>query len=206
VDIQRGLKTAAPEKYRTRQKENFFMIVFREKDRFVEILQSAGKAEYRILLQQIARDTKLHDTLVVNKIGEQSEYKFLTDDPILQRATLLQVIEGTIKEPSIECYFVKNSTGKYVGFVGIVFEIENSDKVVKDVKIFTFGLSAREDENQFYKDIPLLLNKCLDKYKKVSWVALEGNKANTAYSIYTRRHNGTIEKQGNRIRYTCQIK
>jgi hypothetical protein len=182
------------------------MIVFKEKDRFTEILQSAGKAEYRILLQQIAQDPKFRDTLAVKKIGEQPEYKFLTDDPILQRATLLQVIEGTIKDSNIECYFVKNSKGKYAGFVGIVFEIENGDKIVRDVKIFTFGLLAEEDENQFYKDIPSLLDRCLDKYKKVSWIALEGNKANTAYSIYTRRHNGTIEKYGNRIRYTCQIK
>jgi hypothetical protein len=182
------------------------MIVFKEKERFIEILQSAGRTEYRVLLRQIAQDSKLHDTLAVKKIGEQPEYKFLTDDPILQRATLLQVIEGTIKDSSIECYFVKNSIGKYAGFVGIVFETENGDKIVKDVKIFTFGLPAKEDENQFYKDIPSLLDRCLDKYKKVSWVALGGNKANIAYSIYTRRHNGNIEKIGNRIRYTCQIK
>jgi hypothetical protein len=182
------------------------MIIFKEKDRFTEILQFAGKAEYRILLRQIAQDSKLRDTLTVKKIGEQSEYKFLTDDPILQRATLLQVIEGSIKDSNVECYFVKNSAGKYAGFVGVVFEIENGDKIAKDIKIFTFGLPVEEDENQFYKDIPSLLGRCLDKYKKVSWVALEGNKANTAYSIYTRRHSGTIEKYGNRIRYTCQIK
>jgi hypothetical protein len=182
------------------------MLIFKEKDYFIEILQSAGKAEYRILLWQIAQDAKLHDTLAVKKIGEQPEYKFLTDDPILQRATLLQVIEGTIKDSSIECYFVKNSTGKYAGFVGIVFGIENGGKIVKDVKVFTWGLSAKEDENQIYKDIPSLLDRCLDKYKKVSWAALKGNRANTAYSIYTRRHNGNIEKLGNRIRYTCQIK
>jgi hypothetical protein len=182
------------------------MIIFKEKDRFNEILQSAGKAEYRILLRQMARDPKLYDTLAVKKIGEQPEYKFLTDDFILQGATLLQVIEGAIKESSIECYFVKNSTGKYVGFVGIIFSMENGGKAVKDVKIFTFGLSAEEDENQFYKDIPSLLDRCLDKYKKVSWIALKGNRANAAYSIYTRRHGGNIEKYGDKIRYTCQTK
>lgn len=42
------------------------------------------------------------------------------------------------------------------------------------------------------------------KYKKVSWTAFDGNKANRAYEIYTKRRKGTISKNGKYIRYACE--
>jgi hypothetical protein len=127
----------------------------------------------------------------------------LTDDPILRHATLLQVIEGTTKDPTLLSYFLKNSQGLYVGFIAANEEIVNGKKTIDDIKMFSFGLESKADENLFYKDVPPFLDKLLMNYPIVSWEALEGNKANIAYRIYTKRHHGTIEKDGKRIRYTC---
>jgi hypothetical protein len=57
-----------------------------------------------------------------------------------------------------------------------------------------------------YKDLPAFLDKCLSKYGKVSWTAIEGNRANRAYEIYTKRHRGTISKDGKYVRYICEDK
>jgi hypothetical protein len=76
--------------------------------------------------------------------------------------------------------------------------------VVDGIKTFSFGLENSEDENQMYKDLPSFLDRCLVKYGKVSWTAIEGDKANRAYEIYTKRKKGTITKDGKHIRYVCQ--
>jgi hypothetical protein len=75
--------------------------------------------------------------------------------------------------------------------------------VVEDVTTFSLSLDNSDDENQMYKDLPAFLDKCLAKYKKGSWTAIEGNKANRAYAIYTKRRKGTISKDGKYIRYVC---
>jgi hypothetical protein len=58
-----------------------------------------------------------------------------------------------------------------------------------------------DDEN---KNIPVFLDKCLDKYKKASRNAIEENKANRAYKIYTKRRKGTVSKDGKHILYVFQ--
>jgi hypothetical protein len=172
------------------------------KARLVEALQLAGKAELKLLYKQMTAKPELKATLNT-MISSSPKYKYLTDDSILKHATLLQVIEGTIKVPALLSYFLKNSLGMYVGFIAANPEIENGEKTINDIKMFSFGLESDADENLFYKDVPPLLDKLLKDYSKVSWGAIEGNKANIAYKIYTKRHHGVIEKNGDHIRYTC---
>jgi hypothetical protein len=178
------------------------MVIFRKKKVFVEALQSAGDAELKLLYHQMELNPQLKATLNT-RISTSSRYKYLTDDPILRHASLLQIIEGTAKDPTLISYFLKNSYGLYVGFIAADVAIENGKETIDDIKMFSFGLEDEKDENLFYKDIPPFLDKLLKDYSKISWGALVGNKANVAYRIYTKRHHGVIERNGEHIRYTC---
>jgi hypothetical protein len=178
------------------------MIILREKKVFVEALQAAGSTELKSLYRQMDLNPELKATLNT-RISASQKYQYLTDSPIFKNARLIQVIEGTIKEPSLLSYFLKNSRGLYVGFIAANIAVENGERTIDDIKMFSFGLEGEEDENLFYKDVPPFLDKLLKDYSKVSWEALAGNKANIAYRIYAKRHKGAIEKEGNRIRYTC---
>jgi hypothetical protein len=172
-----------------------------------EVVQTAGKTEYDILLKQMEENPNLVQTLTTS-MSKLPKYQFLMDDsffrnPITKYVNLLNIIEGTMKRPQFETFFIKTPKGLYIGFIAISLETENDKTVVEDVKTFSFGLGNEADENQMYKDLPSFLDRCLAKYGKVSWEAIEGNKANRAYEIYTKRHNGTITKNGKYIRYTC---
>jgi hypothetical protein len=182
------------------------IILVEDKQPLFEVVQLAGKREYNILLDQMAQNPILSQTLTT-PIGKMPKYRFLFDytpGPIqVGRVSLLSIIEFTMKETDFESYFIKTTKGLYVGFVAIHIEIEDGKPVVDDVKIFSFSLDNSNDENQIYKDLPAFLDKCLAKYGKVSWTAIEGNKANRAYAIYTKRRKGTITKNGKYIRYVC---
>jgi hypothetical protein len=183
------------------------MIIFLEdRQPLFEVIQAAGKQEYNTLLNQVKQNPNLAQMLT-EPIGTLPKYRFLFDDtpglPSIRFASLLLIIAETIKLPEFDSYFVKNTKGQYVGFIAVNIINDNGNIVVDDIKTFSFGLENDADENQMYKDLPAFLNKCLDKYKKVSWTAIEGNKANRAYEIYTKRHKGTITKNGKYIRYTC---
>ena len=177
------------------------MIIFVEKKPpLFEVVQLAGEREYNILLRQMGRNPALAQTLTA-PVGSIPKYRYLIDSLWLSRASLLQIIEGTMKRPGFESYFVKSSKGLYVGFIAIFIADEDGEPVVEEVKTFSFSLDNSDDDNQMYKDLPAFLDKCLAKYKKVSWTALAGNKANRAYEIYTKRRKGIISKDGKYIRY-----
>jgi hypothetical protein len=172
-----------------------------------EAVQAVGKQEYDILLKQMEENPDLAYTLTT-PMSKLSKYCFLMDDsffrnPITKYVNLLNIIEETLRRSQFKSFFIKTIKGLYTGFIAIAIGSENGETVVEDVKTFSFGLGNEADENQMYKDIPSFLDKCLAKYRKVSWEAIDGNKANRAYEIYTRRHNGTITKNGKYIRYTC---
>jgi hypothetical protein len=177
------------------------MIILKPK-RLFEVVQAAGKREYNLLLFQMKKNPALEKTLTT-PIEYQPKYQNLTDDDILKRATPLQIIMGTMSRSDLESYFIKNSRGFYVGFFAIILTKEEGKTVVNGIKVFSFGLEPKNDENQIFKDLPKFLDQCLAKYHKVSWTALEGNKANRAYAIYTKRHKGSIVKLGNKVRYIC---
>ena len=178
------------------------MIIVEEIQHLVEILQPVRQAELQILKNQMFQNAELLHTLNT-PIRSLPDYQFLTDDPIFSNATLFQIIEGTSRLPNFECYFMKTSRGIYVGFIAVLVEVEDRERVVQDVKIFSFGLSAKEDENMIRKDVPFFLDNCLKRFPKVSWTALKANKANIAYDIYCKRHKGTREDKGKYWRYTC---
>jgi hypothetical protein len=185
------------------------MIIFVEdKQPLFEVVQLVGKREYNALIAQVKQNPKLAQMLTV-PVHTIPKYRYLLDDssPMYSRiksASLLQIIEFSMKIPSMESYLIKTPKGLYVGFVAINIVSEGDRFVVDDVKTFSFGLDNSDDENQLYKDLPAFLDKCLAKYGKVSWTAIEGNKANRAYAIYTKRHKGTIIKDGKYIRYVCE--
>jgi hypothetical protein len=201
VEFRRG-KNSAPETTGLAERRFFMRILVESNVPLFEVVQTAGKTEYAILLNQMEENPSLAKTLT-SQLNKMPMYRFLTDDPILRYATLLEIIEGTMKRPQFETFFIKTTKGLYVGFIAIAVGSEDSKTIVEDVKTFSFGFGNEADENQIYKDLPSFLDKCLAKYEKVSWEAIEGNKANRAYEIYTKRHNGTIAKDGKYIRYTC---
>lgn len=179
------------------------IIAIEEKQALFEVVQLAGDREYKELLKQMEQNPELAKTLNT-PIGKNPKYRFLTDDPWIRQYSLLQVIDITLKYSGRECYFVKTPQGIYVGFIALHLTNEDGRLIVNDIKTFSFSLDNSADENQMYKDMPSFLNKCLSKYGKVSWTAIAGNKANRAYEIYTRRHKGTITRDGKYIRYVCQ--
>jgi hypothetical protein len=201
VEFRRG-ENSAPETTGRAERRLFMRILIESNALLFEVVQTAGKQEYDTLLKQMEENPDLTQTLTT-QLNKIPMYRFLTDDPILKYATLLEIIEGTMKRPQFESFFIKTLKGRYAGFIAIAIGSENGGMVVEDVKTFSFGLGNEADENQTYKDLPSFLDKCLAKYGKVSWEAIEGNKANRAYEIYTKRHNGTITKDGKYIRYTC---
>jgi hypothetical protein len=178
------------------------MIIFRESVKLEEILQSARDIQFQILKDQMASNDDLKKILTT-KIEKLPKYKYLTDSPLFGRATLLAIIDYSIRDSSIESYFIKNSKGIYVGFIAVVLDIENGDTFVNDVKMFSFGLSPKEDEDMIRRDAPQLLDQCLKRFPKVRWVAIKDNKANIAYEIYRRKHNGIRNDLGNKWEYIC---
>jgi hypothetical protein len=184
------------------------MIILVEKKPLFEVVQAAGKREYAALLKQMEENPDLAQTLTT-PMSRLPKYRFLMDDsffrnPITKYVNLLNIIDETLRRPQLESFFIKTQKGLYIGFIAIAICSEGGKAAVEDVKTFSFGLDDSADENQMYKDLPLFLDKCLAKYGKVSWEALEGNKANRAYEIYTKRRKGTISKDGKHIRYVCQ--
>jgi hypothetical protein len=185
------------------------IILVEKKQPLFEVVEAAGKREYNILLGQMKQNPELYKILTT-PIVKLDKYKHLIDvelwksDPIFKNAALLDIIVGTMNRPGFESYFIKSSKGLYIGFLAIFIAAEGGERVVEDVKTFSFSLDDSDDENQMFKDLPAFLDKCLAKYGKVSWTALEGNKANRAYTIYTKRRKGSASKDGKYIRYTCQ--
>jgi hypothetical protein len=182
-------------------------IITKRKDiqltRFIEAIQPAAQKEYKELLNQMEQNPDLVLTLNT-RVKDNPKYKFLTDDWMLGNATLLMIIDGSLKTPAMKSFFVKNSKNAFIGFIAINLVSEDNSIVVNNIKIFSFGLNGETDENQMFKDLPSFLNGLIQKYKKVSWIAIEGNKANRAYAIITKRYGGTIKKLGTHIRYTVQ--
>jgi hypothetical protein len=107
--------------------------------------------------------------------------------------------------PDMKSFFIKNSSGLFVGFVAVLVDQEGGRDVISDIKMFSFGLDDKDDENQMYKDMPKFLDDLVKKYKKVSWGALDGNKANRVYAIVTKKYKGIIEKSGNHIQYKIEV-
>jgi hypothetical protein len=194
--------------FQKRAQEGFIMVIFKEYQSLFEMIQVAGKREFNGLVAQMNQNIELFQTLNT-PIGKLPKYRFLFDyspAPVqIGRASLLDIIEFTMKKrPQFESYFIKTPKGLYVGFVAICIALEDGKSVVDGVKTFSFGLENSEDENQMFKDLPGFLDKCLSKYGNISWTAIDGNKANHAYEIYTKRKKGTITKDGKYIRYVCQ--
>jgi hypothetical protein len=192
-------------------RRSFIMIIFVEdKQPLFEVVELVGKREYAALLKQMEDNPDLAQTLVT-PMSKLPKYRFLMDDsffrnPISKYVNLLNIIGETMKRPQFESFFIKTPKGLYVGFIAIAIGFEEGKRVVEDVKTFSFGLGNEDDENQMYKDLPAFLDNCLKKYGKISWEAIEGNKANRAYAIYTKRRKGTISKEGKYIRYVCRDK
>jgi hypothetical protein len=136
-------------------------------------------------------------------IAELPKYKYLTDSAWLGRATLFAIIDYSTRASSIESYFMKNSKGLYAGFIAAILDTEEGKKLVKDVKMFSFGLSPKEDENMIRRDAPQLLDQCLKRFPKVRWEAMKDNKANIAYEIYRKKHNGIRNDLGTKWEYIC---
>jgi hypothetical protein len=178
------------------------MIIFRESVKLEEILQSAGKAQLDILQNQMANIPELKQTLTT-PMGSMSKYKYLTDNTFIKGASLLLAIEFIIQQSHIRSFFIKNTKGLYVGFIGVVEGLENGKSIVEDIKMFSFGLPANEDENMMRKDAPHLLDQCLKKYSKVRWESLKDNRANISYEIYRKKHNGVRNDLGNKWEYIC---
>jgi hypothetical protein len=178
------------------------MIVFKESVKLEEILQSAGKFQLDLLQNQMANDEELKKTLTT-PMGKLPQYRFLTDSPWEKRFSLLTAMKIVIQEPTMESYFIKTSTGLYVGFITLLIDQEDGKPFVNGVKLFSFGISPKEDENMIRRDIPGLLDQCLKRFPKVRWEALKGNKANAAYEIYRKKHNGIRNDLGNSWEYIC---
>jgi hypothetical protein len=178
------------------------MIIFRESVKLEEILQSAGKYQLDILQNQMANDEELKKTLTT-PIGKLPQYQFLTDNSWDKTFSLLSAIKVVIQDPRKESYFIKTSTGLYIGFITINIDQENEMSIVNGIKLFSFGISPKEDENLIRIDIPKLLDRCLKRFSKVRWEALKANKANIAYGIYRKRHNGIRNDIGDSWEYIC---
>ena len=170
--------------------------------RLAEILQPAGNSQLQILKKQMAGNEELA-RILTTPIEELPQYQFLTDEAWIKRGSLLMIIEYSLRLPGIESYFMKTSKGIYIGYIAVKLKLENRQTIVDDIKLFSFGLSPKEDENMIRRDAPNLLDICLKKYPKVSWSALKANKANIAYEIYRKRRKGEKEDLGNAWRYTC---
>jgi len=168
----------------------------------VEILQPAGNAQVRILKQQMSRSKELYHALNT-PIKDLPTHQSLTNDPVFKRATLLQIIEGSIGKSGMESYFMKTSKGLYVGFIAIALDLKNDPVTVEDVKFFSFNLPPSEDENMIRRDVPALMDICLKRFPVVTWKALKTNKANAAYEIYRKKHKGKRDDLGDSWLYTC---
>jgi hypothetical protein len=176
------------------------MIILVESMRLEEILQSAGNYQLNRLKDQMESNPELKQTLTT-PLKKLPKYKYLTNIPIIRNAALFDIIEESIKKPSIKPYFIKSSKGLYAGFIAVILETEDGKTIVDDVKMFSFGLSAKEDEDMIRKDAPLLLNQCLKRYPKVRWDAMKDNPANAAYEIYRKKHNGIRNDLGDKWEY-----
>jgi hypothetical protein len=95
------------------------------------------------------------------------------------------------------------SGNNYAGFIALSLAQAEKETIVNDVKLFSFGLSPRENDNVIRKDVPALLDKCLKRFSKVMWIAHKDNKANIAYEVYRKKHNGKKEDLGKYWRYIC---
>jgi predicted transcriptional regulator YheO len=178
------------------------VIIYRESVRLEEILQSVGKSQLGILQNQMAGNEELKKTLTT-PIGKLPQYQFLVDSPWEKSFSLFSAIKVISQDPTKESYFIKTSTGLYIGFITINIDQENGKPFVNGVKLFSFGISPKEDENMIRRDVPRLLDQCLKKFSKVKWDALKGNKANIAYDIYRKKRNGIRNDLGNSWEYIC---
>jgi hypothetical protein len=160
-------------------------------------------ANLDLLKSEMGKDKELETFLTTPAKNLPNNYKYLVQD-----------VNKEIEEYSLYDLIYASVLGKYTGFtekwlkpmfstingkpVGFVAYEENGDSVT-EIKMFSFN---PKQGTVLMRDLIILLNDLVSKYKQVSWTAFEGNPANRFYQKAMEKYDGTINKDGNKIRYT----
>jgi hypothetical protein len=143
------------------------------------ILPSAS--QLTALQKQMAENEKLNHTLtipLVELIKEQPKYKFMLPAEdfnlfVRKYKSLYGYICRFCKTGT--GVFIKTTTGLFVGLVDLIFERgtdEESDLVIDNILLFSFGLSPKEDENMIQKELPVIIERGFKKFSRIIVILL----------------------------------
>jgi len=157
-----------------------------------EQLVPAKMNDLNIAMQQ---NEELKKLLTTPSKNLPERYKYLVDEITdYENYTLLDIIDNTLKYKRFIPYFSKMGN-EMRGFVA--YEVSKNE--VSDIKLFSFDLS--QAAVVLFRDLIILLDELVMKYKKVSWLALKANPANKIYQKAIEKYNGTMEEIGNELHY-----
>ena len=180
--------------------EKDFEKIYESNQRLTEQRVKADLQEY-----ERQKNTRPEFKSLVLTRGENldAKYKNLLGEtfPKYKNKTLEDLIKQSIQELGGEdVYFSVDKDGNIVGFIAIV--VDEDENKVNNIKMCS--LKSGNDNEDIMPDLKALLDDLLLKYNSVSWVAVDSNKANGAYKLYAKHHNGVIEhaETAHRIYYT----
>lgn len=106
-----------------------------------------------------------------------------------------KTLEDLIKQSKAELgddnvYFSIDKNGLIVGFMAVV--VDEDENKVNNIKMCS--LKDGDDNEDIMPDLKDFLDELLKKYDSVSWVAIDSNKANFAYKLYAKHHNGFFKE------------
>lgn len=130
---------------------------------------------------------------LVTTRGEElpGKYKNLLGEtfPKYKNKTLDDLIKQSIDELGGEdVYFSVDSSGTITGFIAIV--VDEDENKVNNIKMCS--LKSGNDNEDIMPDLKCLLDELIQKFDSVSWEAVDTNRANGAYKLYAKHHNGEI--------------
>ena len=171
------------------KKLKFTEIYGQELSRFTEQRVKADLIEY----EKQKKERPDFRNLVLTK-GENlpEKYKNLLGEtfPKYKNKTLEDLVIQSIKElGEDDVFFSVDEKGTIVGFIAIV--VDEDENKVNNIKMCS--LKTGNDNEEIMPDLKRLLDDLLQKYDSVSWVAVDSNKANGAYKLYTKHHNGVFK-------------
>ena len=175
-----------------------------------QLFSSLEPASLKELDEQMLSDEKLAETLTTEGKDLPKNYGYLLGEVVddWDKKTLYDFISTTLNyhRPNTTLHsFFSKSDGKIVGFAA--YEVDSSLRFrdypfVSEIKMFSFDL--KKLNSVLLRDLRGLLDKLLEEYPEVTWVAVKDNPANKIYKRVLDLYGGKVNSiDGGRLLEYC---
>lgn len=170
----------------------------RNKESLEMIYSTLVRADLSELDKQMNANSKLKELMTTEGKDLPNDYSYLLGEVVdnWETFTLHDFVRLTINNhrpgTEIHCYF-SMSGDDIVGFAA--YEVDSSKRYrnytfVSEIKMFSFDLSRPNPV--LIRDLKMLLDKLINEYKEVTWIAVADNPANKIYRQAITDYKGKV--------------